>query len=143
MAVEKIGHQSNPHQFTCAQPAALEEESHVRNWTSERLSRRVDCPIRLYATALSSNEVVALDRLPGPVQPPVFVGGGGTLAGGQFQFWLLTQAGQSYQIQASSNLVNWVTITNVMGTGGPVPAVDAGAGTHAMRFYRAVALDSP
>ena len=99
--------------------------------------------IRLYATALSSNEVVALDRLPGPAQRPVFVGGGGTWAGGQFQFSLLTEAGRLYQVQASSNLVHWVTITNVVGTGGTIPAMDLSAGSHAMRFYRAVVADGP
>jgi len=45
----------------------------------------------------------------------------------------------TYAIQASSNLVNWVTITNVTSPTSPILISDPQAPNFAKRFYRGVA----
>jgi hypothetical protein len=46
--------------------------------------------------------------------------------------------GFGYAIQASTNLSNWLTFTNILATNGPVYFRDAGASSSGRRFYRAV-----
>ncbi len=56
---------------------------------------------------------------------------------GQFQFTLSGDAGAIYKIEASTDLVNWTQITNVVNSSGAVPIVDPDAANRSHRFYRA------
>jgi len=53
-------------------------------------------------------------------------------------FNLTGQAGYSYFVQASSDLINWATIANLMNTNGTVPFTDPAGTNYAQRFYRIV-----
>jgi hypothetical protein len=44
----------------------------------------------------------------------------------------------NYRVQASSNLIDWVTISNVISAVSPVTITDPQAGNFARRFYRGV-----
>jgi hypothetical protein len=59
------------------------------------------------------------------------------LPSGQFQFTLSGDAGAIYTIEASTDLVNWTQITNVVNSSGAVPIVDPDAANRSHRFYRA------
>jgi len=49
--------------------------------------------------------------------------------------------GSVYQIEASSNLVDWVAVTNITCTNGLGNFTDMNAGSYSQRFYRAVPAD--
>jgi hypothetical protein len=55
-------------------------------------------------------------------------------------FWLTATLTPNfnYQIQASTNLTNWATITNVLSPSSPVLIRDAGSGSFSNRFYRGI-----
>jgi hypothetical protein len=58
------------------------------------------------------------------------------LPGGGLQLLLSGPPGQACKLQASTNLVDWVTLsTNVLGNA-PLPVVDATAPGGECRFYR-------
>jgi uncharacterized delta-60 repeat protein len=59
-------------------------------------------------------------------------------ADGTFSFSLSGTAGQTYGIQASSDLRTWTSIGTVTAAGTPQPFNDPGAKGQAARFYRAV-----
>jgi hypothetical protein len=46
-------------------------------------------------------------------------------------------SGGNYRIEASTNLIHWVTLTNIIGASGPVHIVDPQANSNPQRFYRA------
>ena len=83
------------------------------------------------------------DRLPmalinGAVQvvPPAGFASVQLLPGGGLQLLLSGPAGETCRLQASTNLVDWVTLsTNVLGSA-PLPVVDATAPTGKSRFYK-------
>ena len=83
------------------------------------------------------------DRLPmalinGAVQvvPPAGFASVQLLPGGGLQLLLSGPAGETCRLQASTNLVDWVTLsTHVLGSA-PLPVVDATAPTGKCRFYR-------
>ena len=62
------------------------------------------------------------------------------LGNGQVQFSLTSDFPATYAVQASSNLVNWVAVTNVTLTNSSTTVTDAGAGALAKRYYRAVSV---
>jgi hypothetical protein len=72
---------------------------------------------------------------------PTTVAGGISLPNGSFQFSLEGEAGSTYQIQASTNLSDWITIQS----GGPFPGTlilnDTNASHFPHRFYRAQIFD--
>lgn len=97
--------------------------------------------IRLFDHALTPEQVPLLDRLPG----------GGIVGGAPLQFiepmyhsnglfWLTATLtpNVNYQIQASTNLTDWVTITNVQSATSPVLIFDGQSGNFSSRFYRAL-----
>jgi len=58
------------------------------------------------------------------------------LAGGQFQFTVLSAPGQHLEILASSNLASWASITSIINTAGTTNLTDGTAGL-SKRYYRA------
>jgi len=63
----------------------------------------------------------------------------GGAAGGMAQLHFLGTAGQSYVIQASTNLLDWVTLSTCAADGlGNVTATDPDAHRYPARFYRVV-----
>jgi alpha-tubulin suppressor-like RCC1 family protein len=54
---------------------------------------------------------------------------------GSFHFTLAVDPGSHFEIQVSTNLLDWVPLTNVVSTGSSFPFTDAAAPDH--RFYRA------
>ena len=57
---------------------------------------------------------------------------------GQFEFTLIGEAGRTYGIQVSTNLVTWTTLTNFVSATGTNQFTDATAPNFTQRFYRAV-----
>ncbi len=45
--------------------------------------------------------------------------------------------GRNYQVLASTNLVDWVVLTNMTATGLSTTFTDSGASSYPRRFYRA------
>lgn len=70
---------------------------------------------------------------PRPALGPVVL-----LAGGVVQVALAGLAGQTYPVQASTNLIAWLNITNVALTNASGHFVDPAASKFSRRFYRAV-----
>ncbi len=60
---------------------------------------------------------------------------------GSVSLTLSTAPGFTYQIEASSNLVDWVTVTNIAGTNGTIQFIDVNAAGFSRRFYRAVSAN--
>jgi uncharacterized delta-60 repeat protein len=60
------------------------------------------------------------------------------LPGGQFRFTLVGEAGRTYTIQASIDLVTWTALTNFISATGTNDFTDPDAPSFARRFYRAV-----
>jgi sugar lactone lactonase YvrE len=67
--------------------------------------------------------------------PPVLSAGGFNTSGG-LQLSVYGQTGQAYTLQASTNLVNWVSILNFTCTNSPTYVVDPAAKNFRYRFYR-------
>jgi hypothetical protein len=59
------------------------------------------------------------------------------LANGQFQFALAGQVGSNYIVEASSNLLNWNSLTNVTLSVSPLTITDGTASGLFKRWYRA------
>ncbi|MDB6111575.1 MAG: hypothetical protein JWR69_3325 [Pedosphaera sp.] len=93
--------------------------------------------IRLYDHVLTPEQVPLLDRLPGGVLPLQFVQPM-YYSNAVLHLTANVTPGTPYQILASTNLVDWVTITNVNAAASPVMIVDPQAGNFPRRFYRGV-----
>jgi len=72
------------------------------------------------------------DHLPFRLGPP------NRLVSGQFQLTLFGENQARYAIEASSNLVHWVSLTNFTANGAASLFVDPDVEFHSSRFYRAV-----
>lgn len=64
---------------------------------------------------------------------------GAGVSGGQFKFNMSGSPGESYTIEASTDLLNWTPVGVVKTIDGNVSFSDPGAANHRGRFYRAVA----
>jgi len=60
------------------------------------------------------------------------------LTNGQAQLLFSGVPGQDYVIQASTNLVDWIPISVLTASNGPLPFIDPAATNFAWRFYRAL-----
>ena len=60
------------------------------------------------------------------------------LDNGQFQALFYGEDQIYYEIQASSNFVDWASLTNLTATAAPALIFDPDAGSYRNRFYRAV-----
>jgi uncharacterized delta-60 repeat protein len=69
-------------------------------------------------------------RLVAPVRP----------VNGSFALQLFGEEQGHYEVQASSNFVDWVSVTNFTAPSAVVPLVDSDVGPHPKRFYRAITL---
>jgi hypothetical protein len=89
--------------------------------------------LRLYNRVLEENEVLELSSvgLAPHLERP-------SRAGDYFQVTLFGEAGRTYEIEVSSDLINWTTLTNFVSATGTDQITDS-AGS-AQRFYRAVML---
>ncbi len=67
-------------------------------------------------------------------------GSAGLTADGQFQFILSGEMGRNCQVQISTNLQSWTTLTNVLMTNQFVPFTDIEGARIPQRFYRIVAF---
>jgi len=61
-----------------------------------------------------------------------------TVQNGSVSFSLMVASGASCQIQASTNLVSWGVVTNLVSTNGTINFTDANANGHPRRYYRAL-----
>jgi hypothetical protein len=64
------------------------------------------------------------------------LGGVTRIESGTFTLGFNAGTGGSFVIEASTNLVNWVVLTNVANASGPVQITDSGASQFPQRFYR-------
>jgi hypothetical protein len=78
-----------------------------------------------FNTILSTEPIIRLDPIP-------------ALAGGNPQFKISGFPGQSCRIQASTDLANWLTLTNMVCADGIGQFVDLSATNFSQRFYQAV-----
>lgn len=69
--------------------------------------------IRSFATALSSNEVAALDRLPGAVPPPFALRNAQVNAANRFAFEVTGPIGSPVAVESTANFSGWTSVTNV------------------------------
>jgi hypothetical protein len=60
------------------------------------------------------------------------------LPSGQFQWMAAGDIGRTCRVEASTNLLNWVTLTNAVLTNSLTPLADPGAAQFDHRFYRLV-----
>jgi hypothetical protein len=66
---------------------------------------------------------------------PSALGSAGRLPDGRFQFLLAGPAG-NYAFDASTNLVNWIVLTNINSSNGSVQFIDDSSTNYPHRFYR-------
>jgi hypothetical protein len=112
------------------------------NWTL----RPSGTPNAFYGVAFGNNTFVAVGRYGTIVQSAPLPSGSGTDAvtlsqpvrtGNSFTFQFNGSIGQTYQVQASTNLINWTTLTNILCTNSPA-SCGLGGQTGPKRFYRVV-----
>ncbi|HZO86373.1 MAG TPA: hypothetical protein VFC26_14235, partial [Verrucomicrobiae bacterium] len=77
----------------------------------------------------------------GPDAAPVFMFSGGSEFG--YEFELRGFPGQSYVIEATTNLVDWTAITTNTADMGRIVFQDAAGTNHLHRFYRAKVANHP
>ena len=58
--------------------------------------------------------------------------------GGSFRLTLIGEAGRSYTIQASTDLVTWISLTNFLSATGADQFTDLQTPNFSRRFYRAM-----
>ena len=88
----------------------------------------------LYGTAVSPNAVLNVtNSVP---EGPRMLPGSLVCSNNQFSFTLQSQAGLGFEIQASTNLVDWATVGTLTNSTGTIPFTTPTAG-FTRRFYRA------
>jgi hypothetical protein len=68
---------------------------------------------------------------------PIIISSPVRLNDGRFQFTLTAEAGFDYDIQATGNMVDWVTIATLPNPTGTLSFIDPNAALYPMRYYRA------
>jgi len=76
------------------------------------------------------------------VNPTTVSISGANVNSGQFAFSYTADAGLTYVVQSSSNLVDWVSVTTNVASGSPVPFSDS-SDSSAIKFYRVSRLPNP
>jgi hypothetical protein len=90
--------------------------------------------IRNFATALSASEVIALDREPGSFVGPFILSSAKLNAQNQFYFTISGPAGVACSIQSSTNLLNWITLSNIASFPGSMTYTSPATGR--VQFFR-------
>jgi len=85
-----------------------------------------------------SVDTIFIDDVGVVAQLRLGISSGGFSTNGGFQITVNGQIGQAYTLQASTNLVNWVSILNFTCTNSPMYVVDTQAKNYSRRFYRLV-----
>jgi hypothetical protein len=78
---------------------------------------------------------------PAAVSPPITLAGAG-ISNGQFTFSFSANSGQSYVVENSSNLVNWVDLATNVASGNPVVFSNTVSSTGS-QFYRVELFTGP
>lgn len=97
---------------------------------------------------ITPSNVILADRdgnaIPGVVaiSGQIFIRPVNRLADGTVQFFLPSEADERYLIQASTNLIHWVSITNLIAPANFMDLVDVDATRYPRRFYRWVLYDA-
>jgi hypothetical protein len=86
----------------------------------------------------SQNNVMQATIQPNIAVVNVLLGPVTLLSGGVLQVSMMGLAGQTYLIQASTDLVNWTTLTTLTLTNGTGQFTDPATASYPQRFYRAV-----
>ena len=71
-----------------------------------------------------------------PGVPLLAITAAGRLLTGDFELAFQGNLGQTYMLQASTNLTDWVTVLTFTCTNSPMVVVDPDAGSYPHRFYR-------
>lgn len=82
-----------------------------------------------------ANFRAAIDAVQGPVSPPQL--SAARIDGADFEFSLQTQAGRSYRLQNSANLIDWTTFRTITGSNAPIIIRDTNRPPSRL-YYRAV-----
>ena len=107
------------------------------NWTALAMLKPGTNTVRAYAMDTSGNISPTNSSTVNLVVPPAALAilSSTTYADGQYDFVVSGAAGYKYMVQASTDLVNWVSIqTNTA----PFAFVDTNAGQFSQRFYRSI-----
>ena len=87
-------------------------------------------PVRYYR--------VVLPAPTGPFVQPLVLSQVVRLPSGQFRFAVLSPTGQVLRVQATTNLVNWSTLSTLTNTNGVTIFTDTAAPSFPRRLYRAI-----
>jgi hypothetical protein len=68
--------------------------------------------------------------------PPILLSSAGFSTNGEFQLCVYGQIGRAYTLQASTNLMNWVSLFDFTCTNSPMNVVDPVPQNFSQRFYR-------
>jgi len=90
---------------------------------------------KVYVIEYSGNQGIWEVTFPAAA-PPIILSQPVWLAGGAFGFNVSGAAGRNYQIAASTNLLDWSLVTNVVATNNQFEFVDPSATNYPQRFYR-------
>ena len=91
---------------------------------------------RIYAIEYGANQGIWEVTFP-PVSPNITLSAPAVDASGAFQFSINCTPGLTYEIDTSSNLLTWSSVTNLIPTSSPFQFTDKAA-TESSRFYRVV-----
>ncbi len=59
-------------------------------------------------------------------------------AGGDYQFTLTGEAGRTYRVEYTTDLLTWTLLYTVVNPDGAIQVIDPGVGVNSFRFYRIV-----
>ncbi len=62
----------------------------------------------------------------------------GSVSGGQYQLTLNGGVGFTYEVQASANLVEWISLTNLVTTNMTMPVMSINAAQVQQKYFRAL-----
>ena len=119
--------------------ASIDPITGVFAWTPGPASASTTNSITVRVTDNGSPALSAVRSFAVVVRPPGELRLSAVLfSSGQLQLTLSAEPGRSYSIEASSNLRDWVAITNIVSTATSLQIVDPGLLAIKQRFYRAV-----
>ena len=97
----------------------------------------------LFEPDLDDNTLAMPVRFDSSLPSALTITDGQFLAGGSFQLAIYGNIGSEYILQASTNLLNWVAISNFTIVAVPTYIADPQAGAFQRRFYRVATVPAP